>query len=187
MALRSWQLPALALAGACLCVNPLSAADQPKGKEIASFGSLQGPTEEAAKAQASAWYARSGGKDQINFDKIWATDRPTLEKVGDTLALGNVEAARILKQARDVNGPAPEGVPALIKDRKVDTYLRANLALVYAKALANRRIFEESQLALSSVKPEDVVDPASYFFTRAVSYRGDLRYPAVAGRRDRFP
>ncbi len=89
--------------------------------------------------------------------------------MADTLALGNPEAAKVLKEARDGNGPAPEGVPSLIKDKKVDTYLRANLGLAYAKALSNRRVFEEVQLTLKLIKPEDVVDPAAYFFTKAVA------------------
>jgi hypothetical protein len=169
MALRFWRLPALAIAGACLCVGPSLAGDAPRPKEIATFGSLQAPTAEAAKAQAAAWYARTGGKDQAKFDAIWATDRPVLDKVADTLALGNPEAAKILKEARDANGPAPEGVPGLIKDKKVDAYLRANLGLAYAKALTSRRTFEEVQATLKLVKPEDVVDPAAYFFTKAVA------------------
>jgi hypothetical protein len=148
---------------------PARAADKLPAKEIASFGSLQAPTAEAAKAQAAAWYAKSGGKDQAKFDAIWGTDRPTLDKVADTLALGNPEAAKILKEARDSNGPAPEGVPALIKDKKFDPYLRANLGLAYAKALTSRRIFEEVQLTFKYIKPEEVVDPAAYFFTKAVA------------------
>jgi len=159
----------LASAFAVLLTSAGAARAADSAKEIASFGSLQAPTAEAAKAQAAAWYARTGGKDQAKFDGIWGTDRPTLDKVADTLALGNAEAAKILKQARDVNGTPPEGIPAMLKDKKVETYLRANLALAYAKALSNRRIFEEAQLALAAIKPEDVVDPAAYFFTRAVA------------------
>src|SRR5260370_30381392 len=79
MALRFWRLPALALAGACLCVNPSQAGDTAKSKEIASFGSLQAPTADAAKPQAAGWYAPSGGKDQAKFNAIGATDRPPLE------------------------------------------------------------------------------------------------------------
>jgi len=147
------------------------AADKPPAKEIASFGTLQSPSAEAAKAQALAWYTRTGGKDQAKFDAIWGTDRPMLDKVADTLALGSPEAAKILKQARDTNGPAPEGVPSLIKDKKVDVYLRSNLGLAYAKALANRRIYEETQLTLDPkfIKPEEVVDPSVYFFTKALA------------------
>jgi hypothetical protein len=145
------------------------AADKTPGKEIASFGSLQTPTPEAAKAQAAAWYARVGGKDMAKFNAIWSTDRPTLDKVADTLALGDPEAAKILKHARDAGTAAPEGVPALIRDKKADVYLRSNLGLAYAKALANRRIFEEVQLTLQTVKGENVVDPAVYFFNKAVA------------------
>jgi hypothetical protein len=162
-------LSATALALLLWSGGPVRAADRAPPKEVASFGTLQAPTAEAAKAQAAAWYARSGGKDQAKFDAIWATDRPMLEKVADTLALGNTEAAKILKEARDASSPAPDGIPALLKDKKVDAYLRSNLALAYAKALANRRIFEEAQLALSAIKAEDVVDPAAYFFTKAVA------------------
>jgi len=150
----------------------VGAADKPPPKEIATFGLLQAPTAEAARAQAAAWYARAGGTDQARFDTIWATDRPVLEKVADTLTLGSPDAARLLKQARDTAAPAPEGVPDLLDKKnaaKVDGYLRANLALTYARALANRRVFEEAQLVLKQVKPEDVVNPAAYFFTKAVA------------------
>ncbi len=153
-----WLLaPAFAL---LFIAGPTRAADKTPSKEIASFGSLQSPTVEEAKAQAQAWYTRAGGKDQARFNAIWGTDRPTLDKVADTLALGSPEAAKLLKQARDTANLPPEGVPSLIKDKKVDTYLRSNLGLAYAKALANRRIFDEAQLTLASIKAEDVVDPA---------------------------
>ena len=162
----------LAPAFALLFVSgPARAADKQPAKEIASFGTLQAPTAEAARAKALAWYTRVGGKDQTKFDAIWGTDRPLMDKVADTLSLGNPEAAKILKQAREANGPVLEGVPSLIKDKKVDLYLRANLGLAYAKALAQRRIFEETQLTLDSryVKPEDVEDPSVYFFTKALA------------------
>src|SRR5260370_16875390 len=68
MALRFWRLPALALAGACLCVNPSQAGDTAKSKEIASFGSLQAPTAHAAKAQAAARYPPPPGNAQPKFN-----------------------------------------------------------------------------------------------------------------------
>jgi hypothetical protein len=60
-------------------------------------------------------------------------------------------------------------VPAVFKDEKQPAFYRANLALAYAKALSNRRIHEEALDALRLVKPENVVDPAGYFFLRAVA------------------
>jgi len=138
-------------------------------KEAASFGALQAPSLEAVREQAAKWYASVGGKDQKAFDAVWATDRSILDKVAQTLALGDPEVAKVLKQVNDLNAPAPEGVPAVLKDPKADKFLKANLALAYAKALSNRRVFEEAQLALASVKAEQVVDPAAYFFVKAVA------------------
>ena len=48
-------------------------------------------------------------------------------------------------------------------------FYRANLGLAYAKALSNRRIYEEVVDVLDCVKPEQVVDPASFLFHRAVA------------------
>jgi hypothetical protein len=159
---------------AAFVLGPASAAEpqRPTGKEIATFGTLQSPTLEEAKAQAHAWYVKAAGAkvDQAAFDKIWAKDVTLLDKVADTLALANTDVRDALALARDTNKPAPEGLPALIADEKApDTYLRANFALAYAKALSNRRIFEEAQAALKKIRPEQVVDPASYFFHRAVA------------------
>ena len=145
------------------------AADKSPAKEIPSFGTLQAPTVEAAKAQALAWLQTTGHADMAKFEGIWGTDRPVIEKVADTLALGSPEAAALLKQVRNHHAAAPEGVPALIKDKKADPFLRANLALAYAKVLTDRRIFEEVQLVLNAVRPEQVVDPALYYFTKAVA------------------
>jgi hypothetical protein len=168
MSLRTRFLTAVALVAA---VGTVRAADAPARtvKEVATFGALQSPTVEAAREQAAKWYASVGGKDQKAFDSIWTGDRPILDKVAQTLSLGNPEAAKLLKKANDLTGPAPEGVPALLKDAKADAFLRANLALAYTKALANRRIFEETQLILATVKPEQVIDPGAYFFIKAVA------------------
>src|SRR5262249_34347565 len=92
-----------------------------------------------------------------------------LDRVADTLALGDAEAAKLLNAARDVNGPAPTAAPALLKDAKRPTYFRANLGLAYARALSNRRIHEEALETLKAVRPEQVVDPGAYFFHRAVA------------------
>ena len=168
MRIAHWlSAPALTL----LLLGGARAADADKKplKEVATFGTLQTATPEAAKAQALDWYTKSGGKDRAAFDKVWAAERPLLDKVADTLSLGSPEARKVLDLARDPNGPAPEGVPALVKDKKVDNYLRSNLALTYARALSARRVFEEAREALVLVRAEQVVDPGSYFFHRAVA------------------
>ena len=47
--------------------------------------------------------------------------------------------------------------------------MRANLALGFARGLTNGRVYEESLAALAAVQPEQTVDPAAYFFHRAVA------------------
>jgi len=89
----------------------------------------------------------------------------------DTLMLDK-PTARVLADANNPMVPAPCGpkaVPATVKDPKQPAFYRANLALAYAKALSNRRIYEEALDTLKAVKAEDVVDPAAYLFHRSVA------------------
>jgi len=141
-------------------------------REVASFGTLRSLDPEAARGQALAWLKGVGKTDaatQKAFTDVWNSDRPLLDKVADTLALGDPEARKLLAEARDPEGPAPTDTPTLLKDPKRPAYFRHNLALAYAKALSSRKIYEETLDALKLVKPEDVVDPSSYLFHRAVA------------------
>src|SRR5262249_43049308 len=99
-------------------------------KDLPSFSQLQSPTPEVARGQALAWLKRVGMIDaatQKAFDELWASDRPLLDKVSGTLALGDPAAARLLQEARDPDTAAPTRVPDLIKDQKLPRFFRANL------------------------------------------------------------
>ena len=80
-----------------------------------------------------------------------------------TLALGDPAAAKLLKEARDPETAAPTSVPNLVKDQKLPVFFRANLGLAYAKALTNRKVYDEALEAFKSIKGEDVVDPLVLF------------------------
>jgi len=162
--------PALAL---LLWGNGLVQADTEKKpmREGASFGVLHSPKPEEARAQAEAWLKRAGKTDAATlkqFADTWTTDRPLLDKVAATLALGDANAAKLLRETQEPDTAPPTAVPALIKDTKVDAYLRSNLGLAYARSLSNRRIYEEALEALKVVRPEEVVDPSAYLFHKAV-------------------
>jgi hypothetical protein len=168
MKLQSWQMPSLALAALVVWGEPLH-ADAPK-KEII-FGALEAVSQETAQKEAEAWLKTSvkDGAKQKQFTAIWAEkDRPLLDKVVDTLAL-EPTAAKLLTDAKDPLSPAPTAVPAVLKDAKQPAFYRANLALAYAKALSNRRVYEEALDTLRTVKAEEVVDPSAYLFHRAVA------------------
>jgi len=130
---------------------------------------LQAPAPEAVKAQALEWLKATGKMDETAFTTVWNSDKPLLDKVAQTLALGDADAAHLLAEARDENVPAPTAVPTLIKDSKKPAFFRANLALAYGKALTGRKVYDEALEALKVVKAEQVIDPASYFFHRAVA------------------
>jgi hypothetical protein len=163
----------------------LAKAEKTPAKEIVSFGTLQAPGLEAARGQALTWLKGVGKADattQKKFDALWQeADRPLLDKVAGTLALGDAQAAKLLDEARDPDAPAPTKVPELLKDAKRPAYYRANLALAYAKALSNRRVYEEALDALKAAKPDQVVDPAGYFFHKAVAEHA-LLLPEQASR-----
>jgi hypothetical protein len=135
-----------------------------------TFGALRAATPEAGKAQAEAWLKKAGKFDQAAFDKIWANeDASVLDRTLATFELGSEDAKKILASARLADVTAPKNVPAVLKDEKQDTYFRANLALGFARGLTNGRVYEESLVALSTVKAEQTVDPSAYFFHRAVA------------------
>jgi hypothetical protein len=141
-------------------------------KDLPSFSLLRAPAPDAARGQALAWLKGVGKTDaatQKVFDELWSGGRPLLDKVAGTFALGDPAAAKLLQEARDPDTPAPTSVPNLIKDQKLPVFFRANLGLAYAKALTGRKVYDEALEAFKSIRGEDVVDPAAYFFHRAVT------------------
>src|SRR6266545_578925 len=164
---------AAAVAVLVLCGGRVLAQEaKTPGKEAASFGTLEAVPADQAKAKALEWLKEVGKGDAATlkeFEAVWSADKVLLEKVSDTFALGDPEAKKLMAEGRDFNLPPPTEVPAVLKDPKKSAFFRANLALAYAKALSNRRIQEEALDALKIVRPEQVVDPGAYLFTRAVA------------------
>jgi hypothetical protein len=159
-------------------------ADKRAARDIASFGSLRSPSADLVRVQAESWLKSVGKTDDASlktFNDTWQGDRSVLDKLADTLALGDAGAAKILAEARDAETPAPTDVPDILKDAKRPAFFRANLALAYAKALANRKVYEEGLEALKSVKAEDVIDPGAYYFTKAVAEHSLMMKPEATG------
>jgi hypothetical protein len=157
-------------------------------KDFSAFGTLHAQEADAVKSQALDWLRSAGKSDEPiikTFNSIWeAPDVQLLDKVSQTLALGDKDAAKLLTDAQDLATPAPTTVPQILKDAKKPAFYRANLGLAYAKALTNRRVYEEALDALKTVKAEQVVDPAAYLFNRAVAehaleLRSDANYSIV--------
>jgi len=170
---------ALALTGVLAGFSTPSLADTkpaaPAARPVLGFGSLRAPAREVVQDQARAWLKSVNKFDETSFNKIWADgERPTLDLVAETFALGNPAVNQLLTDAANPDLPAPVQVPDLIKDTKLPVFFRANLAVAYAKALTSRKVYEESLEALKTVKAEQVVDPAAYYFHKAVCEHGML-------------
>jgi hypothetical protein len=156
---------------AVLGAAPALPADPPGAPEAPSLGTIRGLAPEQAKAAALGWLKAAGADAAAvqKADAVWtAGDRPVLDRVADTLALGNAEAAKLVAALRDPASPNPTEIPAVLKDGKQAPFFRANLGVYAAKLLAGRRLHEEALAALKLVQPEQVVDPASYYFYKAV-------------------
>jgi hypothetical protein len=151
-----------------LGLAPPGGAAEPKAEY--TFGSLKAAAPDAAKAQAAAWLKKVGKFDQAAVDKIWAQEEASvLDRTLATLELGSEDAKKVMAEARNAANEAPKGVPAVLADEKADPYVRANLAVGFARGLTNGRVYEESLAALSTVTAEQTVDPAAYLFHRAVA------------------
>jgi hypothetical protein len=158
-------------------------------KEDSSFGTVRAADAAETRKQAEAWLKSVGKTDAASlgrFKTIWETDRSILEKVSATLELGDPQAAKLLAIARDADAPAPTEVPALLKDAKKSAFFRNNLTLAYARALVVRKVYEEALLAFKLIKPDDVVDPASYFFHKAVCQHAMMFKDQADGTIDRL-
>ena len=161
-------LSALALAALVAAGGQALAQDT---KRIAGFGTLDMASADAAKEQALAWLTstKADAAAMAKFELIWKqADRSVIDRLADTFALGSADAAKLLAEARDPLAPAPTEVPAIFKDESLPLFFRANLGLAYARALSNRRVHDEALGVLNQFKAEQVVDPASYLFNRAV-------------------
>lgn len=146
-----------------------------------SFGIFESVTAETARPRVLAWLKEVGKSDAGTIQKaeaIWKDEtRSVLDRVADSLALGDAVAAKLIGEARDPQASAPIVLPAVFKDAKSATFYRANLGLVYARALANRRVYEEALDTLKQFSADETLDPAAYLFHRAVCEHALQRKP----------
>src|SRR5947209_3388166 len=148
MTARHWSLALVLVLG--VGAAQAAAGDRIDKKGPVSFGTLQSATLEAARAQAVEWLKAAGKADALNqpeFARIWdaAQNRSILDRVSSTLELANPDAAKLLKEARDPAAAAPTEVPTVLKDTKAPAFFRANLALAFAKALTQKKVYEEGE------------------------------------------
>lgn len=139
------------------------------------FGTLSRSAD--VKKQAEAWLKKATNNPAKleQFNQIWSrSDRSALDNLGDTFALANADAARLLGEVRNLQTTPSITAPAFLTESK-DSFFRNNLGLIVARNLTSRRLFEPALELLDGVEADAVVDPSSYLFYRAVCEHGTLR------------
>ena len=71
-------------------------AEKKSPKELISFGTLRVVNADEARSQALTWLKGVGKTDDAtlkSFEEIWSAARPVADRVAQTLALGDADAA----------------------------------------------------------------------------------------------
>ena len=130
---------------------------------------------EKARSQTLDWAAGQGLKDRAIIDsigKLWspgdAQKPPTeLHKLAvQTFALAKPPVAELLKQCHFGTLAAPTS-PLLEGEASAD-YFSNNLLAYVGTFLTQAEFFDEALGLFEKTKPQQLVDPASYFFHKAV-------------------
>jgi len=94
-----------------------------------------------------------------------------LQRVAETFAIVDDRARQLVASCNtEFQGPVPPDISWLF-DETVPKFVRNNLALYYARWLAQRGLYDEVVLAVEGLRPGDVVDPAGLLFYRTVAYQ----------------
>jgi len=183
MSIRKW-LAASAATG--LIAFHGSAAEpskpfEPIAPSALTFGTLRSMPADVAKAKVAEWLKSVNKFDQAKLDAIWAkTDSTLLNLTVESIALGLPDVKTAIANARDAVAASPTEVPAVIKDEK-DPFVKANVACAFAKALAGKRVYEEALKATAGIQAEQLVDPAAFFFFKAVAEHSLASVEGVKG------
>jgi uncharacterized membrane protein YgcG len=175
MFLRKWLAAVTLTAGTALgtlAADPIAPVEAPKTTPF-SFGVLRSLSAPEAKAKVEALLKAENKLDTAKLKEIWdKEDKTILDRTIDSLALAYPEAKALITEARSAAAPAPTEVPAFLKNDKLDPFVRSNVAAAYVKALASKRVYEETIAAAKVAKHDQLVDPSAFLFFKAVAEHG---------------
>ncbi len=163
-------LATLGLFPFAVSAGPWDPADGPATPP--TLGTMAPMNVEKAKQLTFAWLNAVKADPQVmqTAEALWtnATSATLLDRTAFTIGLVLPEAKKWLVDLKDPRTISPTAAPDILKDVRQPMFVRANLALYFAKTLVDRRLYEEALESLQMIQPEQVVDPASYYFYRSV-------------------
>ncbi|MEZ6034964.1 MAG: hypothetical protein R3C17_17870 [Planctomycetaceae bacterium] len=165
---------------------PASTSDDPSTNDITSAAAFGRMPIERVKEQIQHWLTLSRASEAMskavmepwsNREQVdqWTAEQ-TLDRLIDSFAIADksvrelVELCRATGQRRSLE----------FEGARADRFFRDHVSLYHARWLTQHRFYDEALLMLEPLDPEEVVDPASLFFYRAVC-RLRLLKPAEAG------
>lgn len=143
----------------------------------ANAATLYAPTAaEKARAETFKWLSAQGIKDEATVQqtrRLWsetgeASARDVLARVVQTFALADEPTRRFVEKLSLTNPPLTPPEPVPLEREGLSPFYRANLSLYYGRYLAQRRMYDEALAVLSKIDPQEVVDPATCLFYKAV-------------------
>jgi hypothetical protein len=141
------------------------------------------PSAPEVRQRALDWAAARGLDEAPRRRKIvplWddpeavQSPRAILDTLVTTFAVVDAGTQAFLEACAGGDSLSIPAEPPLLADGG-DTFYRANVSLFFGRYLAQRRMYDEALSNLKRVDPRDVVDPATYFFYKAVCEHQLLR------------
>jgi hypothetical protein len=160
-----------ALTLAAFVLGGTAAGQTPPPGEAAPIGIIAPPTLEQAKADTFAWLhsVKADASLLQKAEPLWQPgDTPLLDRVVGTFVLADPQAAEWAKFLPTAPGNTIKAVPDILKDPARPMFFRANFGLYFAKVAVDRKLHEEGYEVIKVLRPEQCVDPASYYFYKAV-------------------
>lgn len=169
---------ALTLALALSAATFASAADT---QELAPWSPA---TPEQLRAECDNWLdsaqAAQGLRDKVLA--LWPTgesDAPSgpelLDRIVDTAALLDAQADRLRNNCSQSASSHIAPDHAWLAEGDLPETMRNNLRLYFARWLAHEQFYDETLTTLEGLSPDDVADPGTLLFFRAVAYHRLLK------------
>ena len=135
------------------------------------------PAAADVRTKLTQWVAERGVTDKSILERIaqeWAFGEMSLpaeeifERVIRSLALADADARKIVDACREASPIAAWPNDVIPLTDSMSEFARQHLRLFVGRFLTQRQLYEEGLEVLVAVDPKQVVDPAGYFFQRAI-------------------
>ena len=166
-----------------IAVLTLVSARVDADNDLEKRASWSSPTAADVKAQVETWLKTQQINEvtQIKIDSLWpAEGLPTepaqlLDQATATIALLNPAAHKLVLHCDSDNASLILPVFTVLEDKDLAPWALNNLRLLYARWLVQQRRYDEALEQIETIKPADVIDPASLLFYQSACYHRLLK------------